>query len=294
MALPLFIKQKQTGISFLNELKRFVRPYWLVPQNTDNLQGQIAVLANGTGNFVLSPDQNGPFEGFYFTSEHGGDMLVRINDGGSRRNLMNRDVHMDTIMTPVPGGQRPFLLPEGLWIQQRRSLAFTFTDISGVAQTVRPVLHGRKFFLKQAKPGLAAKFVARRDMIQAVTTPYFYTTDNAVNLPLVNTTSQPANITISDEGHFVAHKITCVSDGPFDFIIRDGRTGQSLSGAIRISNTSATGTSRFPYVFPEPWFIERSSQIIIEFTNRFAGGANNIFMTWSGRRVYDEQYGGIL
>jgi len=294
MAIPLFLKQKSTGVVYLNELKRFVKPYFMVPQNVGNQLGQVAVGALGTGNMILAPDQNGPFEGFYFTSEHGGNMLVRINDGGARRDLMNRDVHIDTIMTPVPGGQRPFMLPEGLWIQQRRSLLFTFTDLSGAAQTVRPVLHGRKFFLKQATPGLASKFIARRDMINQVTTPFFYTTDNDVNLPLATTANQQETITVNDEGHFLATKITCVSQGPFDFIIKDGRTGQSLSGAVRVSNTGCTGISRFPYVFPEPWLIERNSQIIIEFTNRFALGSNNIWMTWTGRRIYDEQYQEIL
>jgi len=293
MAIPLFLRNKKTGIVYLNELKRHVSPYWLVPQDLGNARGNLAVLANAPANMVVVPDQNGPFECFYMTADHGGHMLVRINDSGFRRDLMNRDVHVDTIMTPIPGGQRPFLLPESLWLEQRHALTFTFTDISGAAQTVRPVLHGRKFFLKSAEPGMAAKFFAQRQLQRKISTPYFYTLDAPLQLAAAAAGTR-ANMTVSEEGHFVANKLTCVSDGPFEFIIRDGRTGQALSGSIFVGNTAATGISRFPYVFPEPWFIERNSQLVFEFNNNWALGANDIWLTMSGRRVYDETYREIV
>jgi hypothetical protein len=282
------LKHKKTGIVYLNELKRHVSPYFLVPQDLGNAQGQIAIGINGVNNVVFSPDQNGPFEGFYLTADHGGPMLVRINDSGSKKDLMNRDINIDTIMTPVPGGQTPFILPETLWLEQRRALIMTFTDISGVAQVVRPVIHGRKWFLKQAPPGLGSKFIARRQQQQQITTPYFFTTDNPVVLAL-NAVGTRAAMTVSEEGHFVAHKITCMSNGPFDFIVRDGRTGQSLSGSVVIGNTTGTGIAAFPYILPEPWFVERSTQLIWEFNNRGANN-NNIWLTVTGRRIYDETY----
>jgi hypothetical protein len=293
MAIPLFLRHKKSGVIYLNELKRHVKPYWLVPQDLGNAQGQIAIGALGVGNVIFVPDQNGPFEGFYFTCDHGGAMTVRINDTGFKRDLMNRDVHIDTIMSPVPGGQFPFVLPESLWLEQRHALMMTFTDLSNVAQTVRPVIHGRKFFLKEASAGLASKFLAKRQMQQRISTPYFYTTDAAVQLAAAAIGTR-AQMTISEEGHFVAYKITCVSTGPFDFIVRDGRTGQSLSGATVVANTTGTGTVFFPYVLPEPMFIERNTQLIWEFNNRFAGGLNNIWLTVSGRRVYDETFREIV
>jgi len=293
MSIPLFLRQKKTGVVYLNELKRHVKPYFLVPQDLGNVQGQLAVVANNTNNAILIPDQQGPFEGMYWTAEHGGHMLVRINDSGFRRDMMNRDVHVDTIMTPVPGAQDPFMLPETLWLAQRHALTLTFTDISGANQTIRPVLHGRKFFLKQAKPGLANRFLARREQQQRISTPYFYTTDANVTLAAAAVGTR-AQMTISEEGHFVAHKITCVSDGPFDMIIKDSRDGQALSGSIVVSNTQCTGIAARPYIFPEPWFIERNTQLLFEFNNRFALGANRIWMTFSGRRVYDESYQEII
>jgi len=293
MAIPLFLRNKKTGIVYLNELKRHVKPFFLVPQDLGNATGALALLAGGTNVAILTPDQNGPFEGFYFTVERNGPATVRINDTGFRRDLMNRDIHVDTIMTPAPGGQRPSILPESLWLEQRHALSLTFTDISGAAQAIRPVLHGRKFFLKQATPGMANKFIARRQLQRRVTTPYWYTTDAAVALA-AGAVGTRANMTISEEGHFVVQKITCVSTGPFDFRIVDGRTGTALSGSILMSNMSATGTARFPYVLPEPWFIERNTQLVLEFNNTNALGANNIFMTFSGRRIYDETYREIL
>lgn len=293
MSVPVFLKHQKTGIVYLNELKRHVKPYWLIPQDLGNAQGQIAVGTLGVGNVIFVPDQNGPFEGFYMTADHGGAMTVRINDTGFKRDLMNRDIHIDTIMSPVPGGQFPFVLPESLWLEQRHALMMTFTDLSNVAQTVRPVIHGRKFFLKSAPQGTGNTFLAKRQLQQRITTPYFYTTDAAVVLANAAIGTR-AQMTISEEGHFIAHKITCVSTGPFDFLVRDGRTGQSLSGTTVVANTTGTGTVFFPYILPEPMFIERNTQLIWEFNNRNALGANTIFLTVSGRRVYDETYREIV
>jgi len=196
-------------------------------------------------------------------------------------------------MTPAPGGQNVFILPETLWLEQRHSLVMTFTDTSGAVNAVRPVLHGRKFLLQNAREGLANKFLAKRRMQQKITTPYFYTTDAAVALAF-GAVAQRANITVTEEGHFVAYKITCWSNGPFSFRILDGESGQAISGSIFVSNTQCTGVAADPYILPEPWFVEKSRQLIVEMNNNFAGGVNNVFLTISGRRVYDEQYREIV
>jgi len=293
MAIPLFVKDKASGTIYLNELKRHVIPHFLVPQDLGNNTGALAVPALGVANCVLAPDQFGPFEGFYLTAMHNGDMTVRINDAAFRRDLMNRDVHIDTIMTPTPGGQNPFILPETLWLEQRHSLVMTFTDLSNAIQAVYPVIHGRRFMLKQAKPGIASRFITRRQLQMRVTTPYFMTTDAAVTLAN-GAVGTRANMTISQEGHFVAHKVMVVSDGPFNMRVTDGRSGVSLSGTIWPHMFNSVGTSRFPYIFCEPWFIARNSQLVFEFNNLNALGANRIFLTMAGRRVYDETYREIL
>jgi len=295
MSIPLFKRSRKTNLVYLNELKKYVLPWWLVPQNIVNRNdGILAVPANATRNCMMTPDQNGPFEGMYLTCDlFGGDMTVRINDAGFTRDLMNRDVLVSTIMTPAPGGQNVFILPETLWLEQRHSLLFTFTDQSGAANSVRPVLHGRKFFLRQAPAGLGDRFLARRRMQRKVSTPYWFTTDQAVQLAN-GAAGARANITIGGEGHFVAYKITCQSDGPFEFRLIDGETGAALSGSVFVSNTNCTGIGMDPYVFPEPWFIEKDRLITVEMNNLNALGANNIWFTMSGRRIYDESYREIV
>jgi hypothetical protein len=294
MSLPLFVRDKKSGIVGLNELKKYVTPWQLVPQNLGNFTGILAVPLNTTRNIQLNPDQNGPFEGMFMTADvAGGLMNVRIHDSGKNKDLMNRDVLVQTIMTPTPGGQNAFVLPETLWVEQRQTILMYFTDLSGAANSVRMVMHGRKFWLRQARAGLANKFIAQRRLQQSVTTPYFYTTDQAV--VLAAGAVRIANpITVTAEGHFVAYKITCWSDGPFEYRLIDGETGQSLSGAIFIPNTQGTGTAANPYILPEPWFIEKNRQLSLELNNLNALGANRVFFTLSGRRIYDDQYRDIV
>lgn len=291
MGVPTFLKNETTGVVYLNPLKKFVKPYWLVPQDINNV-GRLTVGALASQPMVLRNDQQGPFEGFYATVQHNGDMLVRLQDTGMQRDLMNRDVHIDTIFSPAPGGQSPFIFPESLWMDAGSTILATFTDISGVQQTVRPVIHGRKFYLRSAPRGIGNNVLARRERERRVSTPYFYTTDVAVAMTAAQTGLQ-VPLTVSQEGHFEARKITVVSTGPFDFKISENRNGINLAGAIFTSNVSCGGISSFPYIFPESWLIERNTQLTIEFNNTFAGGANNIFFTISGRRIYDEQYSSI-
>jgi len=295
MSIPAFVRDEKTGMVSLNELKKYVTPWQLVPQNLGNLTGILAVPALQVRNIVLTPDQNGPFEGMYLTCDVYGNRLinVRLHDVGFNRDLMNRDILVETIMTPTPGGQSPYILPETFWIEQRQSLIMTFTDLSNAANSVRPVFHGRKFWLRQARQGIADKLMAKRRQQRKITTPYFYTTDQAVTLAAAAAGTR-ANITISDEGHFMAYKITYYSDGPFEFRLIDGETGQAISGAIFINSTAGGGTAALPYVFPEPWFIEKNRQIILEMNNLNALGANRVWFTMTGRRIYDDQYRDIV
>ena len=294
MSIPLFLRSTKNNLVYLNELKQYVQPYWLVPQDIGN-RGFLAVPANTQRHCVVVPDQNGPFEGSYITADvpSGGLMNVRINEPGANRDLMNRDILLQTIFTPVPGAQNPFVLPETLWLEARQSLLLYFTDLSGLLNSVQPVIHGRKFNLRQARAGLADKFLAKRRLQRKVTTPYFYTTDQPVTLA-VGAIAQRANIQVDDAGHFVAYKITCWSQGPFEYRIIDGTSGATLSGAVYIANTQGAGIAAFPYILPEPWFIPKNRILTLEFNNLRVGLTNNIFLTITGRRIYDDQYREIV
>ena len=294
MSIALFLRDKKTGLVYLNELKKYVRPYWLVPQDIGN-RGFLAVPANTQRHCIFTPDQNGPFEGTYLTADvpSGGQMSVRINIPGLQRDLMNRAVLLQTIFTPTPGGQNPFIIPETLWLEPTESVITYFTDLSGAANSVRPMIHGRQFALRQARAGLATKFMAKRRLQRKVTMPFWFTTEQAVALA-AGAAAIRANMQVSEEGHFVAYKITAWSTGPFEYRILDSESGASLSGAVYMSNTQATGIAAFPYILPEPWFIEKGRLLNLEFNNNNAGGANNIFLTISGRRIYDDRYREIV
>ena len=290
MGVPTFLKNEQTGVVYLNPLKKFVKPFWLTPQDVNNT-GNLTVGALASSPMILRNDQQGPFEGFYATVQHNGDMLVRIQDTGMQRDLMNRDCHLDTIFAPAPGGQSPFIFPETLWMDAGSTLLLTFTDASGVIQAVRPVIHGRKFYLRSAPRGIGNNVLSRRERERRVSTPYWYTTDQAMALAAGQTGLQ-IPLTVSQEGHFEARKITCVASGPFNFKISENRNGINMAGNTFVSNVSCTGIASFPYIFPESWLIERNTQLTIEFNNVFPG-PNTIFFTISGRRIYDEQYSSI-
>ncbi len=40
--------------------------------------------------------------------------------------------------------------------------------------------------------------------------------------------------------------------------------------------------------------IEKNRQLILEMNNLFGGGANQVFFTLTGRRIYDDQYREIV
>ena len=65
MSIPLFVRNTKTGLVSINELKKYVTPWQLVPQDLNNITGILVVPAGTTRQLNLIPDQNGPFEGMF-------------------------------------------------------------------------------------------------------------------------------------------------------------------------------------------------------------------------------------
>lgn len=288
MPVPTFLRGKD-GYVRLNEIKRHVRQHWLTPQGTGNRRGNVIVGANADAYLRFVCDQNGPFEGYGLSYDRTSPLVnvvincVRANN----RALMNRPVLADTIMSPLIGGQNLFLLPETLWFDPMEVYTMVFTDFSGAPNTVRPIIHGRKFNLRQAPPSLAEALVKRKSLRQQISTPYFYTTDAAVALA-ANVRGQQATITVSEEGHFEWWATTFWATGAFDWRVTDAASGVSFSGSEYVNSTGTIGVSLFPYEMSEPVFIAKNTALTLEFDD-YSGGVNNVFLTLIGRRIYEDR-----
>ena len=156
--IPTYLKAKdQHGqpAVIVNPLKDYVRPFWL---STDEPNENLAVPASGSSAPTnLTVTAEGHFEGAYFTSFRSDPMTILMNYPGKRMNLMNREIHLDTI---AQLGETPFILPETLWVPAIRSINVTFRNLTANPATVRFVCHGRRWYHYEAPQDLALKIQA--------------------------------------------------------------------------------------------------------------------------------------
>lgn len=263
--------------TIVNPLKDYVRPYWL---NTDDPNTQITVAAGGTSApFAMTVGHEAHFEGAYFIANRTNPVTIFINYPGKRMNLMNREIHMDTI---ARDGDRPFILSETLWIPAIRNINVTFRDL-GPGSDVRFSIHGRRWYHYEAPQDLAWKiqdYAQRRERSSL----YFLTTDDPVVLAANQTLEFTASI--PDDGDFEWFKSSFVSTGAFTLRIRDAQTGRELmNGPVR--QNLLAGDGNFPFILFEPYLVRRSLRLRLEFTD-LTGAPNTIFWTMTGRRIYYE------
>lgn len=286
--LPTYIK-KPDGSVYINPAKRHVKPYMLVTQPNET----VVVAANSASPPITMPiDTQGHFEAFYAICDRTGPATITLFDPGTNRFLMNREVHIDTVVSGLSGagGQRPFIWPESYFFNVEdagRAMIVQFRDLSGEDNNIRFGLEGRRFYTKESPPDIYAKmyeYFGRKER----TNIYFLTTDNTVLLPSAGApTETVAYARVTDEADFEVFKIDCVSDGPFEWTIRDTGTGRILSNGFH-SNTMRTGVAEYPYIFVEPLLVERNYQLQFNFRN-MSGVPNNVYMTLVGRRLYYAQ-----
>ena len=180
--LPTYIR-KPDGSVFINPAKRHVKPYALVTQPT------IATVAGGGASppITMPVDTQGHFEIFYAVCDRTGPATITIFDPGSSRFLMNREIHIDTVVSGISGtgGQRPFIWPESYFLNVEdagRAMIVQFRDLSGDTNDIRFMLEGRRFYTKESPPEIYQKmyeYFGRKER----TNVYFLTTDQEVTLP---------------------------------------------------------------------------------------------------------------
>ncbi len=275
--LPTFIHEKETGRIYINPAKRHVKPYWLV---TDPVT--IALGANATSNPIpMLIDTQGHYEIFYSMFQSTGDFTINIFDPGTRRFLMNREIHNRTIAGTA---RRPHIWPESYFMNvenAQRSLLVTFRDLSGNPNNIRFTLVGRRFYHKESPPEIQAKMTEFFNKKER-TNVYFLTTDDPIAL-LANATAT-FDIRTTDEADTEIFKLMSVQDGIFEFDLLDASTGRTfMNGLIR--QEVGFGDNEFPFILPESLVLERNYRLQARITD-LSGAPNNIFLTFGSRRLY--------
>lgn len=281
--IPTYIRQPN-GSVYINPAKRNVKSYMLTTSPTT-----VTLGAGSTSAPLTMPvDTQGHFEGFYAIADRTGPATVTIYDPGTSRYLMNREIHIDTIVSGLSGtgGQRPFIWPESYFMNVEgagRALVVTFRDLSSATNAIRFGIEGRRFYTKEAPPEVYQKmyeYFGRKER----TNVYFLTTDATVTLPASATTVTSAFARVTDEADFEIYKICSTSQGAYEWTLRDTSTGRILSNDYT-TNTMRTGTAEYPYILPEPILIERNYSLQFDFRN-LSGASNNVYITLVGRRLY--------
>ncbi len=305
--LPTYIKRPD-GSVYINPAKRFVKPYWLLTEAIGAAPAPegVRLAAAATSPPISMPiDSAGHFEAFYSMCERIDSVTglpvastpttaatITLFDPGTSRFLMNQPCHIDTMVSGATStaAQRPFIWPESYFFNVEdagRSVVAQFTNLApaGNPLDIFFTLHGRRFYTKEAPPDVYNKmyeYFGKRER----TNVYFLTTDIS---PVNTTIAAPVTVTntrITDEADMEVHKITAVSTGAFNFLIRDTSTGRALSNGT-VTGSTGVGTAEFPFIFPEPLLLERNHEIQITFTDAQVPAANNtIFFTMTGRRLY--------
>jgi hypothetical protein len=270
----------------INPVKPFVRAYWIpgtIPNGTP-----VAVLAGGasvTLDFVI--DDQGHFDWKYLIGESTGPYVLQFFDVGKNRELQNRPVHSSLI---VGSAQRPFLLPEAYFFNvgdSQRNLRCKITDISGVSNTIRLSLHGRRFYHKDADPDVAE---AMRKYFAGGEKPYSYFLtplegDPNTGLPPILPANGKLTLTLqSDAGADTElKKWMAVSTGDFTVNIFDRSKNKFLMNDV-IPNSDIFGNAEFPFIPADSFLLERQKYLIF-YLQDLSGNPNTVYIAAAGRRL---------
>ncbi len=268
----------------LNKKRLAAIPYFLLTNPPNN---EVSIAANQASPMqIMEVSGEGPAQVVGLKHEKTGDLLVlmQIQDGRTQRGLMNGAVHIDTIMGD---NFNPYILPEGLYLDERRSIQVTFTDISGAANTVRVVAETGRFLEQQVDPQMA-RIRYRMSHQQYLTMPYFYTFDQQAPT-LAVAEERELSITVGQTHHFEIITLSGVQTGPYDIDIIDAEKGQSIITApqgqnYRVRNGLIIGTGTFPFKLHSPRLIQVGQRLIVRLRNQHTA-PNTVHLTLGGRAI---------
>lgn len=288
-------RKRPDGSLFINKTKKHVRSFWLLGQ-PKTLVLQAAGAADQADRVLSVPfqvDTQGHFEWAYLMAHArsaGGvdnkDFAIKIFDPGTRRDLMNEEIHAATICGTA---RRPGILTETYLLNTEnagRELQFSVRNLRNDVNNVEIALHGRRWYHKESPPDVQEEM---RSFFQHKerTTHYWLTTKGgfltlAANEDLVN--SQAPIMEADDEADTEVFKITAHSTGAFDFRLRELASGKTLMNEfVRVE--SGWGNAEFPFVFQESLLIERNYDVAVDIRD-LSGAENQVWLTFHCRRLW--------
>lgn len=301
-AIPTWIKDPESGLIVVNELKKYVKPFWLTTEDSevitlagDEVTDFIPMTVDGKGHFEI-------FDAFFKSSEPEG-FTVEIFDPGNlgreRPLLMNREVHVATIAsgegTTIGGttlnadgsAGRPFRWPQSFFmnvVSGTGTIMVRFRNLSSSENTIRFVLAGRRWYHLKA-PWKIANRMEEIFREQARTFPYFFTTDQYVALE--GSGSLAPIVRFGDDGYVEWCKGMAISDGEFAVRIVETSTQKRLMESPVI-NTLAFGTGEFPMLNWEESLFEPNYQLTFELDD-LSGEDNVVWLTLGCRKIKVDQ-----
>lgn len=258
------IKDTKNNRIYLDPMKRFAKPYWL------GTEPKTTTLTPATGNYrsvpvVMPTDRQGPIEIDYSYFQSTGDFAITIFDPQNRPMLMNREIHIRTLASGfntqglgAPAG-RPFIWPEPWFLntgEGQRNFQVGFTNLTNVDNSIRFVLHGRRFYY-QASPADVRERYEKYYKGRALTMPYFYTTDQECRIPAGTPAGTEIDffIRIRDDSDALFYKFTSVQNFPYEVkLIEQSSQKELMTDFVRVEN--AAGDGELPFLFFEPMYYE--------------------------------------
>jgi hypothetical protein len=307
-AIPTWIKDPESGIIVVNELKKYVKPFWLTTEGlepSEDFGSEIVLAANEvTDFFPMTVDGKGHFEifdAFYFSQQPEGftvELFDPGNLGNERPILMNREVHVATIasgggvtlpltgsLPPSSSPGRPFRWPQSFFMDVSKggaTIMARFRNLSSEENTIRFVLSGRRWYQMQAPWKIANRMeeILREG---ARTFPYFFTTDQFVTLAASDSTPQPFAIRFGDDAYVEWSKAMAVSTDDFSVRFYETATKKRLMESPVI-NSLAFGNGEFPMLLWEEALFEPNFQLSCELSHE-SDEDNNIWITLGCRKI---------
>lgn len=269
-----------------NQLLRYVKPFYLVPDNAANNPtnpAQVQMAANSwSPQIPMSIGSDGPFEGSMLMYDRGSDdvgaCLVELVDMEAGFRITGRPCHVDTILGD---GTNPSLLPESIWLNRRQTLQFRAFDLTGDENAIRPIIHGQRLWLDQARDADLTRYAEERMFRRRSVYPYVCPTDEDITLTGAAAATDHY-FTQAAIGHFEVFKILYVSTDEFRFKIQD-EGGRALTEDW-VHAYGGMGTARFPFMTYGTWLIEASGKVTFTLQD-LSGQDNTIYLTLMGRML---------
>lgn len=299
-AIPTWIRDPETGLVVVNELKKYVKPFWLTTEDSE----VITLEAGEVTDFIpMTVDGKGHFEIFdaFYTSQRAEGFTVELFDPGNlgqeRPILMNREVHVATIASgggttlPLTGSLpatssagRPFRWPQSFFmnvVSGTGTLMARFRNLSDQSNQIRFVLSGRRWYHLQA-PWTIANRMEEIFREGARTFPYFFTTEGEIITLEAGDSAAPI-IRFGDDAYVEWMKSMAVSTGAFQAKIIETTTKKELM-ARPVINSLCFGTAEFPMLNWEEMLFEPNYQLTIELDD-LSDDDNTIWLTLGCRKI---------